>query len=52
MSQASPIYAIGDIHGQLAAFENALSVIEKMLDQRQKSFSSGTLPIAGLKAAG
>ena len=29
MSQASPIYAIGDIHGQIAAFENALNVIEK-----------------------
>ena len=29
MSHASPIYAIGDIHGQLTAFENALSVIEK-----------------------
>ena len=29
MSQASPIYAVGDIHGQLATFENALSGIEK-----------------------
>ena len=29
MSQPSPIYAIGDIHGQLAAFESALSAIEK-----------------------